>query len=107
MGVQGNERADKPAKEATENVNTQRYPKRLTLLAHVGCTISERNWKRTKHLFRTENDRHLVLQRAQYDTTLVSQEPDMTAIERAALVSRRYIHLRSGHAITVTYLQHI
>lgn len=43
IGVGGNEKEDKAAKEAAEKTNVGRCLERFVSLGHVGCTISE--WK--------------------------------------------------------------
>lgn len=57
-GVEGNERADEGAKEATERPGTQRCPEQFAWLAYVVHTIKERKWSQGEHWFRTENNRH-------------------------------------------------
>lgn len=42
MGVAGNEKANKVAKEVAERPGTRRCPEQSASLAHVGQTITER-----------------------------------------------------------------
>lgn len=60
-----------------------------------------------QHRFRTENDRYLPIRRAQYNPALECKGPYWVAIEEAASVSRRYVQVKTGHAVTDTYLQSI
>lgn len=70
MGVEGNEKGNEVAKEATEKAGIRTCPEMFISLAHVGLTISERNWMEAKQWFRTENDRRPPLQRSRYDSAL-------------------------------------
>lgn len=45
ISVKENEKVDRAAKKATDRAGTRRWLERFASLAHVGCTISDRNWK--------------------------------------------------------------
>lgn len=96
LGIEGNEKTEKAAKETTDKVDTRRYPERFASLSHVRHTISERMWKVVKHWFQNEITKHPPLQITRYDPALENQEPDMVAIEMRAQVSRPYFQLMSG-----------
>lgn len=104
MGVEGNEKANGAVKEAAERTARGSCPGRFTSLAHIGRTISERNWNEAKYLFRTENDRRLPPQKARYDPMLKSKGPDEVAMKEAVYVSKPFFQLKSGYAVMGTYL---
>lgn len=54
-----------------------------------------------------KNNRCPPLQQVWYYPALESQDPDIAAMEGAAYVSRKYFQLKSGHAVTGTYLHPI
>lgn len=62
MSFKENEKADEAGNEAAKKNGIGRCPERLTSLAHVGRTISERKWREAKHRFWTENDRRPQIQ---------------------------------------------
>lgn len=104
MRAKGNEKADKEVKEAREMPGTRRCQERIASLAPIERTILERKLKEAKYWFREEIDRRLPQRRVWYHLSLESQDPDTPAIKTVALISRRYFWLKSGHAVTGTYL---
>lgn len=41
---------------AAEAEGIRRYPERFTILTHIGRTVIERKWKKTKHCFRRRHE---------------------------------------------------
>lgn len=106
-GVEGNERADEAAKAAAEAVGVRRCPERFTSLAHIGRTVTERKWKKAQHWFQKKHENRTHIHRARYEPTLDTQGPDETAMYGNARVARRYFQLKSGHAVTGSFLKRV
>lgn len=93
MGVAWNKKANEVVKMTAKRVGIQRYPEHFNSLTHIELMITNGKWNEIRHWFTMENDRTPPLQRARYDPTLESQDPDTAAIEKEVQVSRLYFQL--------------
>jgi hypothetical protein len=104
--VEGNEVADKAAKDAAQNPRTQgtlqlTRKERYTSLPHLHRTTKEKKWSDTKSWLRETINDHLNYIPA------TQQKPDPAATATSKRLVSRYYQLKTGHAITGEHLKRI
>jgi ribonuclease HI len=104
--VEGNEVADKAAKDAAQNLRTQgtthlTRKERYTSLPHLHRTTKEKKWSDTKSWLKESiNNRPNYIPPRQ-------QKPDPTTMATPKRLASRYYQLKMGHVITGEHLKRI
>jgi hypothetical protein len=104
--VEGNEVADKAAKDAAQNLRTQgtthlTRKERYTSLPRLHRTTKEKKWSDTKSWLK-----EIINNRPNYIPPR-QQKPDPAAMATLKRLASRYYQLKTGHAITGEHLKRI
>jgi hypothetical protein len=102
--VEGNEVANKAAKDAAQNLRIQgtthlTRKERYTSLPHLHRTTKEKKWSDTKSWLKES-----INNRPNYIPTR-QQKPDPTAMATSKRLASRHYQLKTGHTITGEHLK--
>ncbi|POS86785.1 hypothetical protein EPUL_002560 [Erysiphe pulchra] len=98
MEIEGNERADKAAKEAA--LSSRKFPEEFNSLSHIARTISDGHRIEGRQWFIREHRRQNLVSRSTYEMDLRIQNYDSVAFRARKSIASRYFQLKSQHAIT-------
>lgn len=105
MKIEGNERADKAAKEAA--LSSRKFSEEFNSLSHIACTISDRQRIEGRQWFTREHRRRNLVSRSTYKMDLRLRKYDAVAFRTRKAIASRYFQLKSQHAVTAVYLVRI